>query len=70
MGNVSIELAQDFMVERLISKVSFKITRGGLSTYTDKRHHEISADMLAKKWGIRLDKTKKTLQSTTQDIVV
>ena len=45
-----------------------KIT--GLSTYTSKQHHGISADILARKRGIGLDKEKRTLQSTTQDNVI
>ena len=57
------------MVDRLISKVRVKRTRSGFATYTYKRHHGISADILARKWGIGIDKVKKTLQSTTQDNV-
>ena len=64
-----IGLAQDLMVDRLISKVKVKITRSGLVTYTDKLHHGISADLLARKLGIGLDKSKQTLQSTTHDYV-
>ena len=65
MENVSIGLDQDLMVDRLITKVRFKRIRSGLATYTDKRHHGISANILAEKWGILLDKAKQTLQSTT-----
>ena len=46
----------------MISKVRVKITRSGFATYTDKRHHRISADILARKWGIGIDKAKQTLQ--------
>ena len=35
MSNVSIVLAQDLMVERLISKVGVKRTRSGFATYTN-----------------------------------
>ena len=66
----SIGLAQDLMVDRLISKVRVKITRSGFITYTDKQHHGISTDLLATKWGIGIDKAKRTLQSTTQDNVI
>ena len=69
MANVSNGLAQDLMVERLIIKVRVKITGSGFATYTDKRHRGISDDMLARKWRIGLDKSKRTLKSTTQDNV-
>ena len=57
------------MAERLIGKVRVKITRSGFTTYIDMQHHGISADLLAIKWEIGLDKAKKSLQSTTQDHV-
>ena len=57
------------MVDILISKVRVKRTRSGFVTYTDKQHHGISTDLLARKWGIVLDKAKLTLKSTTQDNV-
>ena len=50
-------------------KVRVKRTRSGFATYIDKQHHGISADLLAIKWGIGLDKAKQTPQSTTQDNV-
>ena len=64
--NFSIGLAQDLMVDILIRNARVRIKRSGYATYTDTRHHGISADMLARKWGIGLDKEKRTLQSTTQ----
>ena len=69
MENVSIGLAQDLMVDRLISNVRVIIIRILFTTYTDKQHHGISADLLAEKWGFALDKAKRTLQTTTQDTV-
>ena len=62
MSNVYIGMYQYLMVERLISKVRVKRKRRVFATYTDKRHHRISADLLARKWGIGLDKAKRTLQ--------
>ena len=62
MENVSIGLSQDLMVDRLISKVRFKRTISRYATYTDKRHHGISADLLEIKWRIGIDKEKRTLQ--------
>ena len=49
MSNVSIGLAQDLMVDILISKDRVKRTIIGFTTYTDKRHHGISANILARK---------------------
>ena len=69
MENVSIGLAQYLMEDRLISNVRVKRTRSGFANYTDKLHHGISADILAIKWEVGLDKAKRTLQSTTQDNV-
>ena len=69
MENVSIGLAQDLMVEILIRNVRVKRTINGLSKYTDKLHHGISAEILAIKWEVGLDKEERTLQSTTQDNV-
>ena len=69
MANVSIGLAQDLMVDILISKFMVKITRSGFAISTYKRQHGISADLSASKYGIRLNKENRTLQSTTQDNV-
>ena len=62
MSNVSIGLDHNLMAEILIIKVRVKRTRSGFATYTDKQHHGISADILAIKWGIGLDKANMTLQ--------
>ena len=62
MEKNSIGMAQDLMVDRLISKVRVNRTRSGFTTYTDKQHHGISANLLARKWGIGIDKAKRTLQ--------
>ena len=65
MENVSIGIDQDLMMDRLINKARVKRTRSGFTAYTDKRHHGISADILARKWGIGINKAKQTLQFTT-----
>ena len=62
MENVSIGLAKELIVEILIIKSRFKRTRSGFANYTDKRHHEIIADILAINWGDVIDKAKRTLQ--------
>ena len=58
MENVSIGMAHKLMVDILIGKVRVKRTRSGYTTYTDKRNYGISADLLARKWGITLYKFK------------
>ena len=50
MANFSIELAQNLIVDRLISKVRVKRTRSGFATYIDNQRHGISADILARKY--------------------
>ena len=62
MENVSIGIDQDLMVDRLIINVRVKRTRSGFVTYTDKRHHGISADILARRWVIGLDKANRIIQ--------
>ena len=62
MVNVSIGLANDLMVDILIIKFRVKRTRSGFATYIDKQHYGISFDLLARKWGIGIDKAKRTLQ--------
>ena len=54
MANVSIWMAQYLMVDRLISKFRVNRTRSGFAAYTAKRHHGISAGILAIKWGMVL----------------
>ncbi len=69
MVNVSLGLAQDLMVDRLISNVRVSRTRLGYATITNDRHHGISAELLAQKWGIGVEKAKATLKCTTQDSI-
>ena len=56
MANVSIVSSQNFMVDRLISKVRFSISRSRYENYTDNLHHGISADALTRKFGIGIYK--------------
>ena len=60
--NAYIGLAQELMVNRLIIKVRVKRTSSGFITYTDMQHHVISADLLARKWVIGLDKANSNLK--------
>ena len=70
MAIFPIGLAQYLMVGRVISKGRVKRTRSRFATSTDKQQHGISANILARKWGIIIDKANLTLQYTTQDNVI
>ena len=48
----SIGMAQDLIVDILISNVRFKRTISVFAIYTDKQQHGISADLLARNWGL------------------
>ena len=52
MENFSIGMAQDLIVDMLISNVRFKRTISVFAIYTDKQQHGISADLLARNWGL------------------
>ena len=53
----------------MIIKVRVKRTRSGFATHTDNQNHGVRYDIFARKWGNRIDKAKRNLQSTTQDNV-
>ena len=67
MVNVSLGLVQDLMVDRLIANVKVQKTRMGYATLTNERHHGVTADLLATKWGIGIEKAKATLKCNTQN---
>ena len=67
MVNVSIWLAQHLMVDRLIGNIRVSMTKKGYATITNERHHSVKPELLAKKWGIGLEKAKETLKATTKD---
>ena len=43
--------------------------RDEYATITNNRHHGISTELLARKWGIGLNKAKATLKGTTQKAI-
>ena len=49
MAEISTSLAQELMVDRIISKVGTVQRRNGYATITNDRHHGISAKLLAQK---------------------
>ena len=61
MVNVSIGLAQDITVDRIIRNIRVSITKKGYSTIKNERHHLVTLELLEGKWGILLEKEKETL---------
>ena len=56
MPKFSIGISQNLMMNKLISIIRVRRKRSGYATYTDKQQHRISADILARKWIIGIDK--------------
>ena len=46
MVNVSIGLAQDIMMERLIGNIRVSMNKKGYATITNDRHHLVSPELL------------------------
>ena len=67
--SISTGLILELLAESIICKVKTRMTRTGFATITDKKHHGISLELLAQKWGIGVDKANNTLKSTTQDSI-
>ena len=67
MIDTNPSLSQGAMAERLINNVNVTInSRGAASTITRERHHGKDPELIARKWGIGLEKAKQTLKATTQ----
>ena len=64
MVNVSIGLAQDIMVEKLIWNIKVSIIKKVYATIKNERHHLVTPKILTGKWGIGLKKTKDMLRAT------
>ena len=45
------------------------MTKRGYAKITNERHHLITPELLARKWGIGLENEKDTLKETTQDYI-
>ena len=58
MVNVSIGLAQDLVVDRLIGNIRVSMTKKGYATITNESHHLVTPKPLTKEWGIGLEKEK------------
>ena len=69
MVNLSIGLAQELMLDRLIWNIRVSMTKKGYATITNERRHSVTPELLAMKWGIGLGKAKETLKVTNQDCI-
>ena len=68
LAQVSLGMTQDTIDQRLLANVNVKLSRYGYATITNDRHHGVSPQLLAQKWGIGLEKAKATLKCTTQKV--
>ena len=64
MVPVLIGLAKDIMLDRLISNIKVSMTKKDYATITNKRHHLVTPELLAVKWGKDLEKAKEQLKAT------
>ena len=69
MVNASIGLAEYLMVDSLIGNIRVSVDKKGYATITNGRHHSVTSELLVKKWGIGLKKSKETLKATTWDCI-
>ena len=69
MVNVSTRLSEDLVVCRLIGNTRVSMTRRGYAKNTNERHHLVTLELLARKWGIGLEKAKEVLHEKTQDCI-
>ena len=55
MVNVSVGLAHDIIVDRLISNMRVYMTKKGYVIITNERHNSLTPKLFARKWGISLE---------------
>lgn len=65
MAQISSVYNQNLLAERLLANAKAKQIQIG-ATYSDKRHHGSDPNLLARKWGIGVQRAKDTLKCTTQ----
>ena len=61
MVSICPSLSQDLATELLMDRAKVN------ATHTSTRHHEVTAELIASKWGTSLQKARATLEATTQD---
>ena len=78
MAEISTSLVPELMAEYMVSSIQTQnirkrkcneLERDEYATITDNQHHGVSAELLAWKWGIGLNKAKATLKGTTQKAI-
>ena len=69
MVDVSNGLSQYFMVDRIIGNIRVSMNKKGHLTIKNEKHHSVTPELLTRKWGIGLEKSKETLKATTQDSI-
>ena len=69
MTNVLMLLYSDLMVDRLMGNIRVSMTKKVYATITNERHHSVTPELLARKWGIGLENPKEKFRATTQDFI-
>ena len=61
-------LAQDLAMDSLVSSVKVQMSDSAKIALasTEKRHQEVTKELLAKKWGISISRAEATLKASTQ----
>ena len=70
MVNVSTGLAQDIIVDRLIQNIQVSMTKKGYAKITNERHHLVTPKLLARKWGMGLEKKKNRRRKHLRSLFV
>ena len=58
------------MLDRLIGNIKFFINRKVYATIKLERHHLVTLELLARKWGMGLENAEETLKVTTKDSII
>ena len=64
--NISIRLAQDIMVDRIIGNIRVSMTKKEYAKITNKRHHSVTPELLVRNLAIGLENSKEALEVTIQ----
>ena len=67
--DVSTGLVQGLMVKRRIANVNTTCVKDTYATITNDHHHGVKPELIARKWGIGLNKAKTTLKFVTQQSI-
>ena len=67
--NVSIGLAKNLIMNRIIGNIRVSTTKKGYETIRSKSHQSIKPELLTRKWGMCLEKSKETLKEKNKDYI-